>query len=93
MMRALAEFIMRSRITAILVALVGSWVPLLTQGTIGLVTLRKGWQEGILITMWSVLPILAGLWLDDISIAMVAASIAVLLVAYFASLCLRKTAC
>ena len=55
-MRALAEFIMRGRVQACLVALVGVVVPLVGPAAIGLVTLRKGNAEGVLVTLWASLP-------------------------------------
>lgn len=55
-MRALAEFIMRGRLQAAMVALIGNWVPLLTPATVALVTLRAGWQNGLLVMLWGVLP-------------------------------------
>lgn len=45
-MRALAEFIVRGRLQAALVALFGSLVPLVSPAAISLVTLNKGLSEG-----------------------------------------------
>ncbi len=91
MVRALAEFIMRGRIQAASVALLGSWLPLLTQVTPGLVTLRKGWQEGFIITLWAALPALLALWLGDFGLAQVLASVAVIGASYIAAGVLRAT--
>ena len=91
MIRALAEYIMRGRISAISIALIGSWIPLLTQATLGLVTLRKGWKEGIIVTLWALLPTMAGLWWGDVAKSMVYASIAVIVVSYGTSWFLRLT--
>ncbi|HEY7886042.1 MAG TPA: hypothetical protein VIC08_13950 [Cellvibrionaceae bacterium] len=55
-MRALAEFIMRGRTQAAIVAIVGHWVPLLTPAAIGLVTLRRGPADGLWVLMWGLLP-------------------------------------
>ena len=55
-MRALAEFIMRGRPQACLVALVGVVVPFVGPATVGLVTLRKGSFEGVLVALWASLP-------------------------------------
>ena len=55
-MRALADFIMRGRPQACLVALVGVVVPFVGPATVGLVTLRKGSFEGALVTLWASLP-------------------------------------
>ncbi len=91
MIRPLAEFIMRGRVSAISIALIGSWVPILTQATLGLVTLRKGWQEGILITLWAVLPTLVGLWVGDVGRTLVYASVGAILVSYIVAGVLRAT--
>ena len=55
-MRSLAEFIMRGRAQACLVALLGVLVPLIGPAAVGLVTLRKGSFEGALVTLWASLP-------------------------------------
>jgi len=54
MMRTLAEFIMRGRWNAMAAALVGVLVPILAflvPATVSLVVLRKGWLEGLVITV------------------------------------------
>lgn len=88
-MGALARYIMRGRIQAVTIALLGSWVPLISQAALGLVTLRKGWQEGLIVTMWAMLPALAGLWLGNVGIAVAYASVAVILVGYALAIVLR----
>ena len=55
-MRTLAEFIMRGRAQACLVALLGVLVPLIGPAAVGLVTLRKGSVEGALVALWASLP-------------------------------------
>lgn len=55
-MRALAEFIMRGRQQACGVALLGTFFPFVSPATIGLVTLRKGSTEGLVILLWAALP-------------------------------------
>lgn len=55
-MRALAEFIMRGRAQACCVALLGTFFPFVSPATIGLVTLRKGSTEGLVILLWAALP-------------------------------------
>lgn len=91
MMRTLAEYIMRGRFQAIAMALLGSWVPLLSQGALGLVTLRKGWQEGLIITLWASLPAFAALWLGNVAKVLAVASIVVMFVGYLSALTLRYT--
>ena len=51
-MKALAEFILRGRLQALIVALVGSFFPLISSAAIALVSLSKGPKEGILLFLW-----------------------------------------
>jgi hypothetical protein len=62
--RALAEFIMRGRAQAAVVALLGSWFPLVSPATVALVTLRRGSLDGSMILLWALLPALAAFWLS-----------------------------
>ena len=64
-MRALAEFIMRGRVQASAVALVGSIVPFLSPATVGLVCLRKGGVEASIVALWSAMPILISYYLGQ----------------------------
>lgn len=55
-MQALAEYIMRRRFNAALVAFICALLPLLewlSAGAVALVTLRKGWQEGFFVLTWA----------------------------------------
>jgi hypothetical protein len=54
--RFLAEFIMRGRTQAAVVALIGNWVPLVAPGAVALVTLRAGASNGLLVLLWALLP-------------------------------------
>lgn len=56
-MRALAEFIMRGRVRAVLTTMVG--IPLISPAALALVSLRKGGSEGLMILAWALLPIVA----------------------------------
>lgn len=72
-MRALADYIMRGRLQAMLVALACSSIPLL--GWLGLVvmalvTLRKGAQEGFYILCVTLLPSFGLMWAGQISHAL-----------------------
>jgi len=51
-LKALAEFILRGRLQALIVALVGSFFPLISSAAIALVSLSKGAKEGILLFLW-----------------------------------------
>jgi hypothetical protein len=64
MMRALAEFIMRGRMQACLIALVGNLLPLISPATVGLVTLRQRFQDGLLVLLWAGMPLMAALFLE-----------------------------
>ena len=64
-MRALAEFIMRGRTQACAVALLGSLFPLVSPATVGLVTLRKGSSQGLLVLLWALLPLIANFFLSQ----------------------------
>lgn len=57
-MRALAEFIMRGRAQAAMVALLGAFVPLLSPGTLALVSLRRGGWDGSYVMAWALLPVI-----------------------------------
>jgi hypothetical protein len=56
-LKALAEFILRGRVQALIVALVGSFFPLVSSATVGLVALCKGSKEGFLLFLWASLPL------------------------------------
>jgi hypothetical protein len=50
--KALAEFILRGRWQALLVALIGNFFPLISSATIALVSICKGAKEGTLLFLW-----------------------------------------
>jgi hypothetical protein len=51
-LKALAEFILRGRLQALIVALIGSLFPLISSATIALVSICKGAKEGTLLFLW-----------------------------------------
>lgn len=55
-MRALAEFVMRGRVQAGMVALLCTFVPLISPAVVALVTLRRGLVDGAFIALWAFLP-------------------------------------
>ena len=62
-MRAIAEFAMRGRTQAVAVAAISAAIPLLfwmSAAVIALTSLRKGWEQGLILLLWSCLP--AALW-------------------------------
>lgn len=59
MLRGLAEYAMSGRRQAATVAVLFGLIPLLnllSGAIVALVTLRKGWQEGMLVVLWALLP-------------------------------------
>jgi hypothetical protein len=75
-LRALAEFIMRGRAQACAVGLLGNLFPFVSPATIGLVTLRKGSVEGLLVALWAVLPLMVLIYISDSSPLLTAVSVA-----------------
>ena len=58
-MRAFAEYVMHGRRQAIIVVLLCGFFPMLyfaSAAVVGLVNLRKGWQEGLIVLLWAMLP-------------------------------------
>ena len=51
-MKALVEFILRGRLQALAVALIGSFFPLISSAVIALASLCKGAKEGTLLFLW-----------------------------------------
>lgn len=90
-MRSFAEYIMRGRFQAYSIALLGGLFLLFGQSAIGLVSLRRGWQEGCFVVLWGCLPFLAQMWLGQIGAMWTYMCIAVLVVTYLSALILRMT--
>src|SRR5690606_9279179 len=58
-MRALADYVMHGRRQAIIIVLLCGFFPMLyfiSAAVVALVNLRKGWYEGFLVLLWSLLP-------------------------------------
>lgn len=91
MMRALAEFIMRGRAQAAVVAMIGSWFPLISPATVALVSLRRGAQEGTLVFIWAILPALAAMFASDMQPLMVMLSVLSCGAVLAAALILRRS--
>ena len=90
-MRALAEFIMRGRTQAAVVAVLGTAVPVLTPAAIALVSLRKGMGNGLLILLWGLLPMLISLAMGQMQPLMPILAISGLVVTYATALILRNS--
>ncbi len=56
-MRALAEYVMRGRVQAATVALLCTFLPLVSPAVVALVTLRRGVVDGANIALWAFLPV------------------------------------
>jgi hypothetical protein len=91
-MRALAEFIMRGRIQAALVAFLGNLLPLISPAAVSLVTLSRGLTEGALLSLWALLPLLIAFYVSDINAVVTLASIAGVIGVVASSGVLRVTA-
>ncbi|MDG2500913.1 MAG: hypothetical protein P8M77_00820 [Porticoccaceae bacterium] len=91
-MRALAEFIMRGRAQACIVALLGNIFPFISPAAIGLVTLRKGSIEGVIVAMWAVLPLIGTFYLSEGSQLLTLVSVAALVMMVVSANVLRLSA-
>ena len=91
MMRALAEFMMRGRLQAGTVAILGYLIPLLAPVAVALTTLRKGGIEGIVILLLGAFPLLLSLWFGESHSVMTLLVLLSLTVVYIAALILRIT--
>lgn len=58
MFRALAEYVLRGRIQATVVALLGNFFPFIGPSAVALVTLTKGIAQGFWVFMWVSLPLM-----------------------------------
>jgi len=67
---------MRGRAQACAVGLLGNLFPFVSPATIGLVTLRKGSVEGLLVALWAVLPLMVLIYISDSSPLLTAVSVA-----------------
>ncbi len=68
-MRALAEFVMKDRRRAIIAVLLLGLLPmvnLLSPAIIGLIMLRKGWNETLAVLIWALLPMAAYAYIGDV---------------------------
>jgi hypothetical protein len=74
--KALAEFILRGRVQALLVALVGNFFPLVSSATVALVTLCKGPKEGLLLFLWASLPFVVFQQLGNENLLLTAVTVA-----------------
>lgn len=90
-MRALAEFIMRGRVQATLVAIVGSLLPLISPATVALVSLRRGVLDGGILALWALLPPLLILFAAEVPTLDAALNIASVVVVVVSALVLRAT--
>lgn len=90
MNRALANFIMRGRAQAILIAVL--IIPLIPQAALALVTLRRGALEGLMLLPWAILPTLVMLWGDEGIVALAVPSVVTLVGVFAGAMLLRLQA-
>jgi len=90
-MKALAEFIMRGRMQASAVAMLGYVIPMLTPLVVAAVTLRKGAFEGTLLLFISLMPALVSLVLSESSPMLIWITLISLIVVFIPALLLRVT--
>ncbi len=86
-MRALAEYIMRGRVQAALIAVL--LVPVLPQAALALVTLRRGIIDGLWVAMWAFTPMLVAIWSDKEFLPMAMVSLGTLLTVLVTATLLR----
>jgi hypothetical protein len=86
-MRALAEYIMRGRTQAALIAIL--LVPILPQATLALVTLRRGTLDGLWIMFWAFAPMIIAMWSDIEFVPMAMISLGTLIAVYTGAQLLR----
>lgn len=95
--RSLAEYIMRGRKQAIIVAFIFAWIPLLgwmADVITCFVTLRKGPKEGLAILPWSVLPNIVYASLSSSNMVMITVAYSLIgtsVASYFLAILLRET--
>lgn len=89
-MRALAEFIMRGRAQAAMVALFGSFVPFVSPATIALVSLRRGGLDGFFVIAWAMLPVIVMTVVNPETLPMAFYSLCVLVTVIGPALVLRS---
>lgn len=80
---------MRGRVQAAVVAIAGSWFPLVSPATVALVALRRGPVDGALILLWALLPVMLAFFVSDMGPFMPAITLAGMLVCYGGALLLR----
>ena len=97
-MRALAEFAMKDRRSAIIAVLLLGLVPmlnLLSPVLVGLIMLRKGWNEALAILVWALLPIGAYAYIGDVVPLVLLLGVTLLAAALIpsTSACVRTSSC
>jgi len=88
-MRALAEYIMRGRAQAVLIAIL--FVPVVPQATIALITLHRGLLSGLTMVFWAVVPWLTVLWSQRDWLPLASLSLLVQVLVYVGAMLLRLT--
>lgn len=76
---------------AAVVALIGSWFPLISPAAVALVTLRRGANDGTLILLVAILPALTALLVSELGPLMALVSLISVLLVFAVALLLRRT--
>ncbi|GAA5524355.1 hypothetical protein Maes01_00912 [Microbulbifer aestuariivivens] len=88
-MRALAEFIMRGRVRAVLITMVG--IPLISPAALALVSLRRGSSEGLMVLAWALLPVVTAGMSGYVSPLMTGLAVTHLAAVFCGSVALRSS--
>ncbi|AMX01417.1 hypothetical protein [Microbulbifer thermotolerans] len=88
-MRALAEFIMRGRVRAVLITMVG--IPLISPAALALVSLRRGGSDGLMVLAWALLPVITASMSGHMSPLMTGLAISHLGAVFCGALVLRSS--
>ena len=90
-MNPLAKFIMAGRFQAAVVAFFGNLLPLISPAAVGLVTLRGGISDALLVMLWAMLPLVIVINISDLNSIMVWASLVSVLVLVIGALILKSS--
>ena len=88
-MRAFAEMVMRGRMQACFIAFIGFALPFISSAVIGLVTLRKGSIEGVIVMLWVLLPVILSYFYSEANPYLAIVSAVLILTSLLVALVLR----
>ncbi|WP_444959167.1 hypothetical protein [Microbulbifer sp. ZKSA002] len=88
-MRAVAEFIMRGRVRAVILTMLG--IPLISPAILALVSLRRGSSDGLMVLAWALLPVIVAYMTGHASLMMAGLTICAFVAAFCGAIALRGT--